>query len=74
MKDHASFTVDTPTTSVSSCFVQRGLYQVRRWQQLRRDRAELMRLSDAQLRDIGLNRFDVLEECRRPFWGDPIKK
>ncbi|WP_166359181.1 DUF1127 domain-containing protein [Pseudomonas akapageensis] len=74
MKDHASFEVHAPATWVFRGLLGRGLAQVRRWRQLHCDRAELMRLSDAQLRDVGLSRLDVLREYRRPFWDDPIKK
>lgn len=48
--------------------------QVNRWRQLSRDRAELARLSNEQLRDVGLNRVDVLREISRPFWDDPLKR
>ena len=48
--------------------------QVNRWRQLSKDRAELARLSNEQLRDIGLNRLDVLRETSRPFWDDPLKR
>ena len=48
--------------------------QIRRWRQLSRDRAELARLSDDCLRDIGLSRSDVRRECTRPFWDDPLKR
>lgn len=48
--------------------------QVNRWRQLSQGRAELARLSNEQLRDIGLNRLDVLREASRPFWYDPLKR
>ncbi|WP_256830169.1 DUF1127 domain-containing protein [Pseudomonas sp. Pse1] len=48
--------------------------QVNRWRQLSQNRAELARLSNEQLRDIGLNRLDVLRETSRPFWDDPLKR
>lgn len=74
MKDHESFAVHAPSDLIFGGFFKRGLRQVRRWQQLHRERAELMRLSDAQLHDIGLSRIDVMEEFRRPFWADSLKK
>ncbi|MBV7479958.1 MULTISPECIES: DUF1127 domain-containing protein [unclassified Pseudomonas] len=52
----------------------RALVQVARWRQLHRDRAELSRLSDDRLRDIGLSRADVRREACRPFWEDPLKR
>jgi uncharacterized protein YjiS (DUF1127 family) len=45
-----------------------ALAQLRRWRQLGKDRAELARMSDERLRDIGLSRADVLKEAARPFW------
>jgi uncharacterized protein YjiS (DUF1127 family) len=47
--------------------------QIKRWRQLSSDRAELARLSDDCLRDIGLSRCDVIRESARPFWDDPLK-
>jgi uncharacterized protein YjiS (DUF1127 family) len=52
----------------------RAVKQLVRWHQLRRDRIELMRLSDDRLRDIGLSRADVQRESRRPFWHDPLRR
>lgn len=48
--------------------------KIARWRQLSRDRAELARLSDDCLRDIGLSRCDVRRECARTFWDDPLKR
>ncbi|CAI8976046.1 DUF1127 domain-containing protein [Pseudomonas sp. IT-P176] len=52
----------------------RALAQLGRWRQLSRDRAELARMSDDRLRDIGLSRADVVRESSRPFWDDPLKR
>ncbi|UQY34540.1 DUF1127 domain-containing protein [Pseudomonas fulva] len=41
--------------------------RVRRWQQL-------ASLSDAALKDLGLNRSEVFKEIQRPFWDDPLCK
>ena len=38
------------------------------WQERYRTRRDLMRLSDYQLKDIGLNRLDAEEEFSKPFW------
>lgn len=38
------------------------------WQERRRSRRDLMRLSEYQLKDIGLSRFDAEEEYSKPFW------
>ena len=48
--------------------------QVRRWQQLARERQLLASLSDAALKDLGLNRSEVFNEVQRPFWDDPLCK
>jgi uncharacterized protein YjiS (DUF1127 family) len=54
--------------------LSRATAQLMRWRQLSRDRAELARLSDDCLRDIGLSRADVMLESSRPFWDDPLKR
>lgn len=38
--------------------------------QLRRERSQLLELSDHQLRDIGLTRYEAARESRRHFWDD----
>lgn len=38
------------------------------WQERHRTRRDLMRLSDHQLKDIGLSRVDAEEEFQKPFW------
>ncbi|MCO6056837.1 DUF1127 domain-containing protein [Pseudomonas sp. MOB-449] len=48
--------------------------QVRRWEQLARQRGQLARMSDEMLKDIGMSRADVMEESERHFWEDPLKK
>ncbi|MEC9483591.1 MAG: DUF1127 domain-containing protein [Halomonas sp.] len=50
---------------------RRLLRRLRRWQQVRHERQQLWRLSDAMLKDIGLSRADIEREARRPFWDDP---
>lgn len=34
----------------------------------RTERAELLSLTERELRDIGLTRYDALTEARKPFW------
>ncbi|MEW9834957.1 DUF1127 domain-containing protein [Mesorhizobium marinum] len=36
--------------------------------QRRRSRLDLMELSDAQLKDIGVSRSEAFREANRPFW------
>jgi uncharacterized protein YjiS (DUF1127 family) len=38
------------------------------WRQRRRERAELARLDDRMLRDIGITPGDVWHEINKPFW------
>lgn len=38
------------------------------WQERYRSRRDLVRMSEHQLKDIGLSRFDAEEEYRKPFW------
>jgi len=41
---------------------------LRTWIKRARQRHELADLSDAQLRDVGLNRYMVQHEIEKPFW------
>ncbi len=38
------------------------------WHRRARERAQLARLDDRALKDIGLNRADVAQEYGKPFW------
>ena len=38
------------------------------WQERARQRHQLHRLGERELRDIGLSRADVEAECAKPFW------
>lgn len=38
------------------------------WQARANERAHLAALDDRMLRDIGLSRADVAQECAKPFW------
>ena len=62
------------TLNASSQRLCKAVAQLSRWRQLSQDRAELARMSDDRLRDIGLSRADVLKEYARPFWDDPLKR
>lgn len=48
--------------------------QLKRWQQLARERRQLATLDDVALKDMGLTRGDVFQESERPFWDDPLAK
>jgi uncharacterized protein YjiS (DUF1127 family) len=41
---------------------------LRQWRRRSRERAELARLDDRMLRDIGITRGDVWDEINKPFW------
>ena len=41
---------------------------MQQWRQRSRERAELRRLDDRMLRDIGVTRGDVWRELNKPFW------
>ncbi|MET1081274.1 MAG: DUF1127 domain-containing protein [Pseudomonas sp.] len=46
--------------------------KVRRWNELARQRRQLLRLNEAALKDLGLSRADVEHEVEQPFWHDPM--
>lgn len=48
--------------------------QLKRWQELAKERRQLATLDDAALKDMGLTRGDVFQESERPFWDDPLAK
>lgn len=48
--------------------------QLVRWWQLAEQRRRLAMLDEHALKDIGLNRGDVMQESERPFWDDPFKR
>lgn len=51
-----------------SSFLTVALRAVSTWADRRRTRVALNTLTDAQLRDIGLEREAAVEEAHRPFW------
>jgi uncharacterized protein YjiS (DUF1127 family) len=42
--------------------------KLRTWRQRARERAELARMSQTELRDIGVSSSDRWEEINKPFW------
>ncbi|MDG9923902.1 MULTISPECIES: DUF1127 domain-containing protein [unclassified Pseudomonas] len=64
-----SFEKALPTISLGAWWSR-----FKRWNQLARQRRQLAMLDDAALKDIGLNRADVMQESERPFWDDPLKR
>ncbi|MEX6503348.1 DUF1127 domain-containing protein [Pseudomonas zhanjiangensis] len=62
-----------PRNRIGPVALLRGAWlQVRRWQQLARERRQLATLDTAALKDLGLTRGDVFRESERPFWDDPL--
>lgn len=56
-------------TAVSATVLLTGVRRVvAAWSMRRRSRADLARLTPAQLRDIGLDRLSAEDEAQRPFW------
>ncbi|GGA13077.1 DUF1127 domain-containing protein [Neptunicoccus cionae] len=55
----------------TACGKRSLLCRIRDALQLRRQRLQLTRLSDAQLRDIGLTRAEAGAEARRRAWDAP---
>ena len=46
-----------------------GLYKtVQLWSRRSNTRAQFKRLTDEQLRDVGLTREDVINETKKAFW------
>ena len=45
--------------------------RLRRWQDLQRQRAQLLRLDERTLRDIGISHYEARQEARRWFWDEP---
>ena len=53
--------------------VSRGVWRIMRttlalWARRRRERAELVRLSDWALRDFGISRSEAIGESSKSFW------
>ncbi|HUK59187.1 MAG TPA: DUF1127 domain-containing protein [Stellaceae bacterium] len=40
------------------------------WLQRRRERAQLLQLTERELRDIGITRCDALREAAKPLWRE----
>lgn len=66
-----------PTTSVLSGGSAGGLLhalfaRLVAWQRRAEERRQLRRLSDHQLKDMGLTRAEAEEMARRPVWSRPV--
>jgi uncharacterized protein YjiS (DUF1127 family) len=62
------------TTTMTNFRTHRGShwdqikFRIGEWQRRSRSRQELIGLSDATLRDIGITRCDAQRETHKPFW------
>ncbi|TCH98433.1 DUF1127 domain-containing protein [Roseococcus sp. SYP-B2431] len=48
--------------------LRRLLSRLRRWRQQRLEAQELAALSDRELRDMGVTRYDARHEAREAYW------
>jgi len=46
----------------------RWRHKLGEWRRRDRERMELRRMSDRELRDFGVTRADIWEESHKPFW------
>lgn len=46
--------------------------RVSRWVEISKQRRALAGMSDRQLKDIGLTRFEAEQEAARPFWDSQV--
>jgi uncharacterized protein YjiS (DUF1127 family) len=61
-----SFTPSIRTPDISTDFLHKWLTAFSNWQKSRREAAELAAMSDYQLKDIGLTRYDLYRDLRSP--------
>lgn len=54
--------------------ITRTYVQFMQARQIARERALLAQLTDAQLKDIGLSRYEATKEADRSFWDIPATK
>ncbi len=47
-----------------------ALARIGEWRRRQRSRAELARLDERMLRDIGVSQADAWRECNKPFWRE----
>ncbi|ALJ34187.1 DUF1127 domain-containing protein [Azospirillum brasilense] len=57
-----------PRTGPPQARLRTLLAWIARTREERRQRAELLSLSDHELRDIGITRYDALTEARKGLW------
>jgi len=57
-----------PPAAVSDRLALRLVHSFAAWRRRARSRTQLARLSERELRDIGLTPADAARECAKPFW------
>lgn len=59
--------VPSPRDAIAG-YLALGLDRLLQWQERSRQRIQLLSLSDAALKDVGLTRADIEAESQKPFW------
>lgn len=62
--------LQTPTSTSHRNGFGQLLGRFQAWRERTRSRRDLMRLTEHQLKDIGLSRHDAESEWQKPFWQD----
>ncbi|MFW8592986.1 DUF1127 domain-containing protein [Cribrihabitans neustonicus] len=65
---HMAYLSSRPALPALAQFAIVFAVSVTKWSLRRRTRKQLHRLTDAQLKDIGLSRMDAHYEATLPFW------
>jgi uncharacterized protein YjiS (DUF1127 family) len=60
----------TSVSNLPMSFLHRFIILLQTWRQRLRERQQLAEMDDRSLRDIGLTRYDVEYELRKPFWRE----
>jgi uncharacterized protein YjiS (DUF1127 family) len=65
--------VQPSLTARGTAAVQSMVRTWRRWRARRRQREAFARIEERDLRDLGLSRWDVERELKKPFWHDCLR-
>lgn len=55
-------------STAPAALIGAAIASLQAWRERLRSRRDLMRLSEHQLKDIGLSRQDAEQEWQKPFW------
>jgi uncharacterized protein YjiS (DUF1127 family) len=61
------------TLPVTSALGRLPMPPMAHWWRIRRERRQLLELTDHMLRDVGLTRAEARREAARPFWDVPAR-